>query len=179
MHQYHFNFVSKTTTDKWNSFVAELRTDIMLHAPMKQREEEHTETWDELMTRLRFEIEHPDRELRSLLADKDAEIAHLKEQVAALQQQLAKQETNALASDTEVPDYEACIYEQQLQQARLFVHENSKADVSRLRDLLRKIMPAEYHAEIDKIKEAKAFNHYEINGGSNQILPNAKIAIQK
>lgn len=169
----------KPSSDNWDNFVEGLRSDIMLHLPMKQREEKHTETWEELMSRLRFEIEHPDRELLTLLADKDAEIERLKEQVAALQQQLKQQpQTADFAPAAEAPDYETCIYEQQLQQAQQFVNENSKADVSRLRDLLRKIMPAELHHTIDDIKEAKAYNHYEINGGNNQILPNAKVGIQ-
>lgn len=180
MHHYHFNLAKGTATDLWNRFVAELRSDIMLYAPMKPHEsEEPAENWFEFVKRMRFEIEHPDRELLALLADKDAKIAHLNEQVVALHQKLEKQQTKSIASDTEVPDNEACIYEQQLQQAQQFVNENSKADVSRIRDLLRKIMPVECYAEIDRIKEAKAFNHFEINGGSNQILPNAKIAIQR
>lgn len=112
---------------------------------------------DESVSRMRFETGHPDRELPALLADKEAEIECLKAQVNALRQ--------------------SSIYEHQLRQAQQFIDANSKTDVSRLRDLLRKMMPAEYHQAIDDIKEARATHGFQINGGWNQILPDAERGI--
>ncbi len=172
--------MNTTASDSWDGFVAELRTDILLHAPMKSHEEEeHTETWEELMNRLRFETEHPDRELRAALAEREAEIERLKARVADLQQKAGRLRADATGRMPEIPVVdETSIYERQIEQARQFVSENSKADVSRLRDLLRRIMPAEFHGEIDNIREGKAFTHIEISGGNNQILPGADVGVQ-
>ena len=165
--------------DNWDNFVAELRSDIMLHAPMRQREGEHTEAWEELVSRLRFEIEHPDKELLALLADKETEIGHLKSLVSGLSQKVERLQADSTCPMPVVPVAdETSIYERQIGQAQQFVNENSKADVSRLRDLLRKIIPAEFHPAIDNIKEAKLLARFEINGGNNQILPNAEVGIQ-
>lgn len=150
----------------------------MLHAPVRQHEEEHTETWDEFIKRLHFEIEHPDKELLAALADKDAEIERLKSSVSGLSQKVEQLQARAANEMPVAPVVdETSIYERQIEQAQQFVNENSKTDVSRLRDLLRKIMPAEFHQAIDEIKEAKVVHHYEINGGNNQILPNAERGI--
>lgn len=172
-----FNCAYRNCIAIYRMRLPEYNYDIMLHAPMRQREEEHTEAWEELISRLRFEAAHPDRELLALLADKEAKIGRLKEQVTDLQRQLEK--LKALASVPVPPIDESSIYEHQLQQAQEFVSENSKADVSRLRDLLRKIMPAKFHQAIDDIKETGVTRSFQINGGQNQILPNAKVGVQK
>lgn len=68
----------------------------------------------------------------------------------------------------------ADIYIRQIQLAQEFLNENRHADVSRLQCLLRKIIPQEFHADIDRI----SLHPYtppvvNINGGQNVIAPNA------
>ncbi len=145
--------MNTTSPDSRDSFVAGLRTDI-----------------------LRFETGHPGRELRAALAEKEAEIERLKARLAALQQERRVQER--CASSPSVTEEAEAIYRHQLAQAQQFANENSKADISRLHDLLRRIMPAEFHGEIDNIREGKAFVRIEISGGNNQILPGADAGVQ-
>lgn len=169
----------KSTSNNWHDFVEALRSDIMLHAPMKQcGAEEPAESWTEFIARLRFETEHPDKELLIVLAKKETEIAGLQEQVKDLQEQIYWLEVKAAKQADDAFRNENLIYKRQMEQAQQFVNENSKTDISRLRELLRKIMPTRLYPEIEKIKEPKAIQNIQINGGENQILPNAGSAMQ-
>lgn len=63
--------------------------------------------------------------------------------------------------------------------AQEFLNENRSADLSRVKCLLRKMFPREYHDIIESLKEHQDPTIiYNINGGNNIIAPKAKTAKQ-
>ena len=70
-------------------------------------------------------------------------------------------------------------YLKQISLAQEFLNENRSADLSRVKCLLRKMFPREYHDIIESLKEHQDPTIiYNINGGNNIIAPKAKTAKQ-
>lgn len=81
----------------------------------------------------------------------------------------AIQESQALSPD----------YLKQISLAQEFLNENRSADLSRVKCLLRKMFPREYHDIIENLKEHQDPTIiYNISGGNNIIAPKAKTAKQ-
>lgn len=71
------------------------------------------------------------------------------------------------------------VYITQLASAQEFLNHNRNADLSKLKCLLRQLMPQEYYGAIDKLHEREDTGTvYIVNGGINQIAPNAEQAKQ-
>ena len=70
-------------------------------------------------------------------------------------------------------------YLKQISLAQEFLNENRSADLSRVKCLLRKMFPREYHDIIESLKEHQDPTIiYNISGGNNIIAPKAKTAKQ-
>ena len=70
-------------------------------------------------------------------------------------------------------------YLKQISLAQEFLNENRSADLSRVKCLLRKMFPREYHDVIENLKEHQDPTIiYNISGGNNIIAPKAKMAKQ-
>ena len=70
-------------------------------------------------------------------------------------------------------------YLKQISLAQEFLNENRSADLSRVKCLLRKMFPREYHDTIESLKEHQDPTIiYNISGGNNIIAPKAKTAKQ-
>ena len=70
-------------------------------------------------------------------------------------------------------------YLKQISLAQEFLNENRSADLSRVKCLLRKMFPREYHDIIENLKEHQDPTIiYNISGGNNIIAPKAKTAKQ-
>ena len=70
-------------------------------------------------------------------------------------------------------------YLKQIFLAQEFLNENRSADLSRVKCLLRKMFPREYHDIIENLKEHQDPTIiYNISGGNNIIAPKAKTAKQ-
>lgn len=78
------------------------------------------------------------------------------------------------------PDAMDPVYLQQISAAQEFLNENLHADISRVKCLLRSMLPARYHGLIDKLRQ-----HLDpqlivtIFGGQNLVAPNARKAVQR
>lgn len=67
------------------------------------------------------------------------------------------------------------LYYNQIARAQAFLEENSHADLSRVKCLLRMMMPKEVHDEIEKLHECRDPHiTYNILGGNNLLAPQAK-----
>lgn len=76
-------------------------------------------------------------------------------------------------------DLFASVYLRQIAQAQEFLNHNRNADLSQTKCLLRRIIPKEYHDEIEKLHEREdSGTVFIINGGNNLIAPNAQTAEQ-
>lgn len=95
-------------------------------------------------------------------------ILHLKEELSEL-----------LKNFVPKPQTPNVKYLVQIAKAQEFLNENRNADISRVKCLMRKILPKEYHDVIESLKEHQNPQIiYEISGGSNIIAPNATCAEQ-
>ena len=64
------------------------------------------------------------------------------------------------------------LYRAQIAAAQEFLNENSKADLSRVKCLLHKMLPRKYFDAIESLKETQPPKViFEINGGQNIIVP--------
>lgn len=79
-----------------------------------------------------------------------------------------------------VQKYFKMVYTEQIAYAQDYLDDNCNTDLSKLKCLLRYLMPREYYGEIDKLHERKdSETVYIINGGNNLIAPNARLAKQQ
>ena len=70
-------------------------------------------------------------------------------------------------------------YLRQIAAAQQFLDENRNADLAHVKCLLRRMIPEEYHGEIEKLHEREDPKFVcIINGGQNLIAPNARQAEQ-
>ena len=70
-------------------------------------------------------------------------------------------------------------YNDQIRLAQDFLDENPQADISRLQCLMRKILPSEYHFQVDLIRRTPAVAPtINVMGGHNLIAPQASTATQ-
>ena len=70
-------------------------------------------------------------------------------------------------------------YLKQIAAAQQFLDENRNADLAHVKCLLRRMIPEEYHGEIEKLHEREDPKFVcIINGGQNLIAPNARQAEQ-
>ena len=70
-------------------------------------------------------------------------------------------------------------YLKQIAAAQQFLDENRNADLAHVKCLLRRMIPEEYHGEIEKLHEREDPKFVCIvNGGQNLIAPNARQAEQ-
>ena len=70
-------------------------------------------------------------------------------------------------------------YLKQIAAAQQFLDENRNADLAHVKCLLRRMIPEEYHGEIEKLHEREEPRFVCIvNGGQNLIAPNARQAEQ-
>lgn len=70
-------------------------------------------------------------------------------------------------------------YLRQIAAAQQFLNENRNADLAHVKCLLRRMIPEEYHGEIEKLHEREDHKFVcIINGGQNLIAPNARQAEQ-
>ena len=70
-------------------------------------------------------------------------------------------------------------YLRQIAAAQQFLDENRNADLAHVKCLLRRMIPEEYHGEIEKLHEREEPRFVCIvNGGQNLIAPNARQAEQ-
>lgn len=78
-----------------------------------------------------------------------------------------------------IPQSLHAAYMHQISLAQEFLNENRSVDLSRVKCLLRKMFPRDYHDTIELLKEQQdATIIYNINGGNNIIAPKAKRAKQ-
>lgn len=71
------------------------------------------------------------------------------------------------------------LYLNQITSAQEFLNENPRADLSRVKCLLRKMLPKAYHEVIDKLKQHQDPKVIiNIHGGHNLIVPDASEAKQ-
>lgn len=82
------------------------------------------------------------------------------------------------ASPTVIPDSLDSIYISQITAAQEFINNNSKADLSQIKCILRNMLPKEYHDKIEELREYQDPKIININGGQNLVAPNAKKAQQ-
>lgn len=67
------------------------------------------------------------------------------------------------------------VYTTQIAKAQEFLNENSNADLSRVKCLLRVMLPEQYHRTIDRLKQHQDPQVIiNIMGGQNIVAPNAK-----
>lgn len=70
-------------------------------------------------------------------------------------------------------------YNDQIRLAQDFLDENPQADISRLQCLMRKILPPEYHFQVDLIRRSPVpASTINVMGGQNLIAPQATTASQ-
>ena len=78
-----------------------------------------------------------------------------------------------------MPDSLNSLYLNQIAAAQEFLNENRKADISRVKCLLHKMLPREYFDAIESLKEQQDTNViFQINGGNNIMAPKALTAQQ-
>lgn len=72
------------------------------------------------------------------------------------------------------------LYLGQIAKAQEFLNENAKADLSRIKCLMRTMLPVQYHTIIDKLKQHQDPQVIvNINGGQNVVAPKATKVKQK
>ena len=77
------------------------------------------------------------------------------------------------------PESPDSVYLKQIAAAQQFLDENRNADLSKTKCLLRRMIPEEYHGEIEKLHEREEPKFVCIvNGGQNLIAPNVQTAEQ-
>lgn len=104
----------------------------------------------------------------------NAVVEHIKTELPELIETLHHTQQPAYVS--EALDFQ---YLKQISLAQEFLNENRSADLSRVKCLLRKMFPREYHDIIESLKEHQDPTIiYNINGGNNIIAPKAKTAKQ-
>ena len=72
-----------------------------------------------------------------------------------------------------VPDSLDAIYISQIIAAQEFINNNSKADISQIKCILRCLLPKAYHDSIEELREHQDPKTININGGHNIIAPQA------
>ena len=76
-------------------------------------------------------------------------------------------------------EHDGTPYLKQIAAAQQFLDENRNADLAHVKCLLRRMIPEEYHGEIEKLHEREEPRFVCIvNGGQNLIAPNARQAEQ-
>ena len=76
-------------------------------------------------------------------------------------------------------EHDGTPYLRQIAAAQQFLDENRNADLAHVKCLLRRMIPEEYHGEIEKLHEREEPRFVCIvNGGQNLIAPNARQAEQ-
>lgn len=164
----------------WDTFVKVMRDEINRFAPPLSRVKGKSQpTWDEFVADLRLRISiDGDDTLTKSIADKDAEIATLNGKIVELMAANAKlQEQLSTLDKAEQVDLDA-IYLKQIETAQCFLNGNRKADVSRIKDLFRKMLPQKFHSTIELLKDSqdpKVINNFY---ASTQVFPNAVKAEQ-
>lgn len=128
-----------------------------------------------------------DEDISSPLTEKNAQqlsmvddmtFQKLKEEVLAkLPEEITKVlHTPSSSCFTETID---SLYLNQITSAQEFLNENPRADLSRVKCLLRKMLPKAYHEVIDKLKQHQDPKVIiNIHGGQNLIAPDASEAKQ-
>lgn len=167
----------------WDTFVKVIRDEINRFEPPATRAKDKPQPiWEDFVEDLRLRISiDGDDTLTKSIADKDAEIAQLKEKLAeaeAAQERMLDQILDLSESkNKEKIDLDA-IYLKQIETAQAFLNDNRKADVSRIKDLFRKMLPQNFHSTIEQLKDSQdpqVVNNYYT---STQVLPNAVKAEQ-
>ena len=74
---------------------------------------------------------------------------------------------------TVIPDSLDSIYISQITAAQEFINNNSKADLSQIKCILRCLLPKAYHDSIEELRENQDPKTININGGHNIIAPQA------
>ena len=74
---------------------------------------------------------------------------------------------------TVIPDSLDSIYISQITAAQEFINNNSKADLSQIKCILRCLLPKAYHDSIEGLRENQDPKTININGGHNIIAPQA------
>lgn len=167
----------------WDTFMKVMREEINRFAPTSANtKDKPTLTWDEFVADLRLRINIDGNDvLAQNIADKDAEIAQLKKKLAEAEatqermlDQLLELQASCKKEDTDLDT----IYLKQIETAQLFLNGNRKADVSRIKDLLRKMLPQKFHTTIEQLKDNQEPTIINNFYASTQVLPNAVKAEQ-
>lgn len=167
----------------WDTFVRVIREDINRFTPSATSgKAKPRPTWDEFVAdfRLRISIDG-DRLVSQSIADKDAEIANLKAQIEKLESdnaELRDQKAELpIAEEKQQVDLSA-IYLSQIEAAQLFLNGNHHADLSHTKDLLRMMLPQQFHTTIEQLKDRQEPKVIHNHFAPTQVLPKAVKAEQ-